>query len=453
MKRMNIFVGVCLSALLAACEGNSGPTPATPPIGPYAGVPHSSSSHSPRRILTGLGGLLYGTTTEGGLHGGGTVYSIALSGAVTVLHNFGAGDDGSYPAAGLTAVGGVLYGTTESGGTGAGTIFSITPSGAEAVLHEFAGGNAGATPVAGLTNVGGVLYGTTQQGGGPQNEGTIFKITTNGAYTQLHNFVGGGNDGAYPDAGLTNVNGVLYGTTFEGGGGVCPPNQTYRAGCGTIFKMEADGAYTQLHEFVGGGNDGAYPHAGLINVSGVLYGTTTFGGSSQSGGDGTVFKMQTDGAYTQLHNFVGGGNDGAFPQAGLADVGGMLYGTTEAGGGGVCPPYYSYYEGCGTVFKMETDGSYTQLHEFVGGGNDGAFPVAGLTNVDGVLYGTTVLGGSSQNAGEGTVFKMQTDGTYAQLHSFAGGNSDGAQPYAALLAPPPPLRVGPVETARSLRHR
>lgn len=178
-----------------------------------------------------------------------------------------------------------------------------------------------------------------------------------------------------------------------------------------------------LHNF-GGANDGSNPLSGLTVIGGVLYGTTKFDGSYP----GTVFSITRSKTETILHVFTGGGNDGAYPLAGLINVGGVLYGTTQQGGS-------SQDAGKGTIFKIATNGTYTQLHEFVGGGNDGAFPVAGLTNVGGVLYGTTVLGGSSQNAGEGTVFKMQTDGTYAQLHSFAGGNSDGAQPYAALLAP------------------
>ena len=217
----------------------------------------------------------------------------------------------------------------------------------------------GETPLAGLTNVNGTLYGTTWEGGS-QNQGTVYSITSSGKETVLHNFAGGGNDGAYPVAGLTNVNGTLYGTT-EGGG----PNNL-----GTVFKMATNGAYTQLYAFVSGGspNDGAYPHAGLTNVGGTVYGTTYEGGAS---GLGTVFKIATNGAYTQLYNFVGGG-DGASPTARLTNVGGTLYGTTEGGGGGEC---YSGSQniGCGTVFKMATNGAYTQLHNFVGG-NDGAYP-------------------------------------------------------------------------------
>jgi len=64
----------------------------------------------------------------------------------------------------------------------------------ETVLHSFAGGSDGGNPAAGLTNVGGVLYGTTTGGAG--NSGTVFKITTSGTETVLHTF-GGTGDGHF----------------------------------------------------------------------------------------------------------------------------------------------------------------------------------------------------------------------------------------------------------------
>jgi uncharacterized repeat protein (TIGR03803 family) len=157
----------------------------------------------------------------------GTVYKVTTSGAETVLYRFAGGSDGANPVAALTSVDGVLYGTTEAGGdsNNDGTVFEITTSGAESVLHTFGSGNDGSKPQAGLTDVNGVLYGTTHNGGASNSYGTVFKITTSGVKSSVYHF--GFNDGAYPQAALTYLNGLLYGTTFEGGA----------HGEGTVFSV------------------------------------------------------------------------------------------------------------------------------------------------------------------------------------------------------------------------
>jgi uncharacterized repeat protein (TIGR03803 family) len=123
----------------------------------------------------------------------------------------------------------------------------------------------GEYPNAGLINVNNTLYGTTY-GGGAYDDGTVFSITTSGKTTVLHSF-GMTGDGEYPNAGLFNVNGTLYGTTFEGGG---------ETEGGTVFAITTSGKETVLHRFTGSG-DGEYPNAGLIDVGGTLYGTTPAG--------------------------------------------------------------------------------------------------------------------------------------------------------------------------------
>ncbi|MGC2405895.1 MAG: choice-of-anchor tandem repeat GloVer-containing protein, partial [Candidatus Cybelea sp.] len=111
----------------------------------------------PQAPLIDVGGILYGTTNNGGAfrgrktcHGGcGTVFSITTSGVVKVLHSFGNSQDGQYPAeAGLVDVGGTLYGTTSAGGAlGGGTVFSITTDGVENVLHSFGAQGDGVEPI------------------------------------------------------------------------------------------------------------------------------------------------------------------------------------------------------------------------------------------------------------------------------------------------------------------
>ncbi|MGC1335938.1 MAG: choice-of-anchor tandem repeat GloVer-containing protein, partial [Candidatus Cybelea sp.] len=92
----------------------------------------------------------------------------------------------------------------------------------------------------------------------------------------LHNFKGI-PDGEYPYAGLINVNGTLYGTTYFGG--------AYDDG--TVFSITASGKVTVLHSF-GMTGDGEYPIAGLIDVGATLYGTTPAGGANDGG---TVFAL------------------------------------------------------------------------------------------------------------------------------------------------------------------
>jgi len=113
------------------------------------------------------------------------------------------------------------------------------------------------------------------RGANGNNFGTVFKITTSGALKGLHGF-GGGNDDQNPLAGLTNVNGVLYGTTFGG------PN----GNTGAAFKITTSGVKSGLCIF--SGRDGAEPEAPLTVVKGVLYGTTSKGGADKLG---TVFSL------------------------------------------------------------------------------------------------------------------------------------------------------------------
>jgi len=371
-----------------ACGGQSASIPSSALRGPASATQAAASQ--PESLLTGVS----------------TVPALARE---TVLHSFADGGDGAFPQADLLDVDGVLYGTTASGGTNhVGTVFKITASGTESVLYSFKGGSGdGAHPTAALIDVGGVLYGTTREGGtthenGPTDgDGTVFAITTSGAESVLYRFKAG-SDGFAPFTGLTDVGGVLYGTTLQGGA----------EDDGTVFKITTSGTESVVYSFVTG--RGSEPLGDLTNVNGVLYGTTGGGDSNNSG---TVFKITTSGTQTVLHRFKGGGNDGAGPQGALADVDGVLYGTTYEGGA----------DGCGTVFKITTSGSENVLHSF-GCGTDGKEPLAPLTYANGALYGTTYLGGVDY---KGTIFSITTSGLKSAVYRFLGG-SDGSMPYGGL---------------------
>jgi uncharacterized repeat protein (TIGR03803 family) len=329
-----------------------------------------------------VNGTLYGTTFGGGTYGDGAVFALVRkTGAETVLHSFGNGTDGKLPRSSPIDVKGILFGTTLQGGAnGSGTVFSVNAgTGAETVLHSFGSGADGQYPVAGLIAAKGRLYGTTLNGGA-DGDGTVFTMDPKtGTESVLHAFAGGA-DGAIPYAGLIDVKGTLYGATELGGTG----------NDGIVFSLDAKtGAETILYSFTGGA-DGQYPLAGLIDVKGVLYGTTDEGGSNR---DGTVFAVDAaTGAETVLHSF-GGTGDGSTPYASLIDVKGKLFGTTETGGA----------SGDGTVFSVAPKtGAETVVYSFLGG-TDGREPFAGLIDAKGTLYGTTEYGGTS---GNGTVFVL-----------------------------------------------
>jgi uncharacterized repeat protein (TIGR03803 family) len=309
----------------------------------------------------------------------------------------------------------------------------------EKVVYSFKGAPDGANPGA-LINVGGTLYGTTAGGGGSGPDcfsnddtcGTVFKVTTDGAETVLYAFKGE-PDGCIPNAALINSGGVLYGTTLRCGTGF----DSY----GTVFKVTTAGAETVLHSFQGvyqGANDGANPEAGLINIGGTLYGTTSEGGNpGPSGfGYGTVFKITKAGTETVLYSFTGTAPDGYFPTDALINVGGTLYGTTSYGGDASCSNnnccQLNGY-GCGTVFKVTEVGAETVLYSFVGG-SDAYGPNAGLIDVDRTLYGTTPWGGGLGNCsgGCGTVFNLTMTGAETVEYRFQTSH-DGLLPSAGLI--------------------
>jgi len=245
-----------------------------------------TNGQSPHAGLTwGPGGLLYGTTASGGPFGDGTIFSVTTSGTLTMLTNFN-NANGNGPFAGLTlGPDGNLYGVTQSGGShSAGTVFKVTPSGSLTNLYHFGSHPAdGAGPQTTMTlGPDGNLYGiTTLTSLTPfNNDGTIFKITTNGTLTTLINwdFYNGGN----PVGSLTlGPDGAFYSTTYLG------DNTDGSINKGIVYSLAANGVFTVLAQF--DGSNGAYPVCGLtLGPDNNLYGGATGGGAY---GNGTVYKL------------------------------------------------------------------------------------------------------------------------------------------------------------------
>lgn len=208
--------------------------------------------------------------------------------------------------------------------------------------------------------------------------------------------------GYYPLAGVTvDRSGNLYGTTAYGGFGIgCSQ------GCGTAYKLARRGSgwlFTPLYNFRGG-SDGGRPRARLVfGPDGILYGTTFEGGIGCSGGCGVIFSLRPPAhasptalaswTETVLHLFAGV-NDGSNPGSGdlVFDQTGNIYGTTTNGGGGFCPG-----QGCGTVYELtHTGGGWTEsvLHSFAESG-DATEPLGGVVfDQIGRLYGDTLAGGT-----------------------------------------------------------
>jgi uncharacterized repeat protein (TIGR03803 family) len=381
-------------------------------VNEYTGV-NSDGAIPFASLVPATDGNLYGTTSQGGANGSGTIFKISVGGAFSLVYAFtaldvnGYNNEGASPQAALVqGADGSLCGTASSGGSnGCGAVFKyILTSSAMSPLYSFTGGNDGANPYAALVQgTNGIFYGTTAYGGA-NSVGALFQITSGGAFTPLYSFTGG-TDGGNPVSPLAQgADGYFYGATTIGG-----------TSFGAVFKMSAGGAVTPLYSFTGG-TDGATPQAALFQASpGIFYGTASSGGSN---GAGAVFKINSLGALSKVMSFVGG-YDGENPLAPLVQhTNGNFYGTT----------YYGGASNYGVVFQLTPAGAQTPIYSFTNG-TDGGYPVAGLAlGTDGNLYGATYSGGANHL---GVLFKITTNGALTALHSLVNA-SEGGHPQAAL---------------------
>ena len=350
----------------------------------------------------------------------------AMAQIYSVLYAFTGPPDGNGPHASLLLdAAGNLYGTTLFGGASYhGTAFKLDRTGKETVLYSFLGGYGENPYDAGLIrDERGNLYGTTFSGGA-FDKGAIFKLNTKGNETVLHSFTGTRKDGQYPEASLIlDTAGNLYGTTSEGGGTGCGGT-----GCGTVFKLDTGGRETVLYSFKGKA-DGSYPGGVIRDNAGNFYGGAWSGGDfnfCNGAGCGTVFKLETTGKLRVLYTFTGTQGDGASPGSVIRDEAGNLYGTTTYGGDSTCG---SNGTGCGTVFMLDKAGKERVLYAFHGTTEDNVSPSGVIRDPSGNLYGTTQGGGSAHL---GTVFKLGKGGGETVLYTFSSG-SGGVEPGAGVI--------------------
>jgi uncharacterized repeat protein (TIGR03803 family) len=341
----------------------------------------------------------------------GGVYESAAASRYSIIFSVQP-DTGAYtPYYGLVAdASGNLFGVLTAG---VGAVFKVTPEGTGTLLHFFNGKNDGAVMGSGLImDSAGNMYGETIEGGLNTELGTIYRITPDGTETVLYSFT---NDIGiwYPAGGLTfDSAGNLYGMTLEGGG-TCYGDDY--SGCGAVFELSPNGTLTILHYFKGGEKDGAYPSSNLIiDSAGNLYGATGGGGGNgcKKIGCGTVFKLGSDGKFTLLRHF----NSERYqdPNQVIMDSNGNLWGTTRVGGNVQCGLHRETH--CGSIFEIKKSGAFLVVHDFDGA--DGSGPSGLVLDKSGNFYGTTQAGGSGDL---GTIFELTPAGALSTLYSFTGG--------------------------------
>jgi uncharacterized repeat protein (TIGR03803 family) len=324
------------------------------------------------------------------------------------------GVDGAGPdSAPVQDSNGILYGTTYLGGNASGgTIYSITTGGVFRTAYDICMADGQCPldigpyePVVEATN--GRLYGTTLGTAEIEgNPGAIF-VANGGQLALVHFFCSepGCADGYNPGGMIQASDGDLYGIAANGG--QCSGGQ----GGGTVFKVTQAGDFSTVYT--------ACPPLGGFGAGELIQATDgNFYGGIGSGvaGQASIFQLTPEGDLTTLYTFCTkpGCPDGTSPNNLVQAADGNLYGTTQLGGS-ACP--YNLL-GCGTAFRITLEGVFTTLHKFCESGTscpDGGNPSGELVPAsDGNLYGTAGAGGAT---GQGTVFKMTTDGEVSAIYN------------------------------------
>lgn len=410
------------------------------------------------RVVQGPDGLLYGTSSEGGATGYGTVYQVRTNGAWSLLLSFG-GTNGMYPMGSLTvAPDRYLYGTTQKGGdSNYGTIYRLSTSGGLATVFSFTNTNAdGAYPIGDLTlGSDGRFYGTTS-GGGSNGFGTVFAVTTNGLLTTLASF---------PDGTWSSINPVLAQANDGNFYGLSVNNDWTSQATFSVFRVTPSGDLTRLSSY--SLEQFGHPLGGLtLGPDGELYGTadaldnglisqvfqvTTNGdlqplvslgsvnnywdirsgltlgpdGNFYGAGSGLAYRVTTNGVLTVLALFLDDLHGGQTFARLTVGNDGNLYGTAD----NFLSELPSSFV-CSSVFELRTNGGFAVLASMFF--PNGAFPGPITHGSDGSFYGTTENGGPD-NAG--TIFRWTTLDPPITVASFDGTN-EGNLPEGSLTLGP-----------------
>jgi len=309
-------------------------------------------------LTLGTDGDLYGANYQDGANGYGTIFKISPAGKLTTLHNFTAAEEGgaySPPVEGKTH--GTFYGVTYYG-----KAYSITSSGTFKLLPNPTPGQSQAPLILASD---GNFYGTTLNGGGI-GYGTVFRMSSTGAIKVVYSFDFTHGYQPYGPV-VQGSDGYLYGTT-SGGGTAAHPG-------GVVFKLSTAGKITVLHDFdTASTTDGHQPYGGLVAATdGSFYGTTTYGGS---GGYGVIFEITKSGTYTVLHDFDSTHGQTTETTA-VQHTNGIVYGETAVGGSDGDGVFYSLNAGISPFVSLVgyPVGTAGTTVEILGGGLTGTSKV------------------------------------------------------------------------------
>lgn len=275
-------------------------------------------------LIKGRDGYWWGVAMSGGAYGGGTLYRWDRDFGLVLVHNFDSRLESIHPNGLLLADDGLMYGSTNGDAAGdGGSVFVVGRHGRVKMLHRTSIGFGTGTIALGTD---GLLYGTVGAGG-PLGNGYLYSLTRGGEFNVLYSFDGSGHASAIsPNAPVVQgPDGALYGTTRGGGA----------YGQGTVYRVTPGGQYTELHAFGGRGPDGVdgeQPFSGLVlGRDGLLYGTTSYGGANSAG---VLFRISITGSdYTVVTSLAADGSLGrGFSTEAVPMANGQVLGITDFGG-------------------------------------------------------------------------------------------------------------------------
>ena len=220
---------------------------------------------------------------------------------------------------------------------------------------------------------------------------------------------------AFPQVRLSN--GAFYGTSFG----------TFNGGSshGSVLKLNPDGSFSTVYDFLAATQEEANPTILIGGADGNLYGAT----APRAVGDlnGMIFKVTPAGILSAVFRFQDGKGTHGTSLVQAAD--GNFYGTAAGDSSGGFFNHPASMHNPGIFFRLTPAGVFTILYTFTGGA-DGSFPNALIQGADGNFYGSTLCGPESPPnifTGFGTIFKITSGGVLTTLYSFTGG-SDGGNP-------------------------
>jgi uncharacterized repeat protein (TIGR03803 family) len=366
-------IALTILAFVAMFVGAATPAQAQTPtvLHGFSDVP-TDACEPQNNIVQGRDGNMYGIGLYCGTNNTGAVYKISPTGAESLVYNFPS--NFSFCFSGLTiASDGNFYGTCFSTPGGNGSIFRLTPAGAFTDLHDFTGVNGDTEPIyAPIQAANGNLYGVT--GYYPYSCGNVYEFTPAGVYKNLHTF--SGSDCGPASSLIQASDGNFYGTLYS-----CSNNGTI----GCVYKVTAAGVFTEVYDF--SASSGYDPCTGVIQgKDGNLYGATNEGAANNFG---SIYRLTTGGVFTDLHNFNQSTDASCIDNVGRTNVNllqvtdGSLYGVNGAYG-----PTDN-----GSIYKLTPAGVFT-VFLFPNPAVDGDAPLSTLIqNTNGLVYGTTPAGG------------------------------------------------------------